>query len=412
MKRTSLLLGILAACVRGPSILAAPQEDFAKKWKASWEKAAAWLTLQQSAEDGSWGKVVRDRRHPSVALTALSVYALAVLPPDLKEKFKPNLDRGLAYLLKAQNPDDGGFAEPPGQLRTYVTSIAITVLAAVDKDKYKDSIDKAVRFIRATQATEGFWKGGHGYGEVEFKTKEGKPQPVKSESSNVSTTAYAADAMHEAGIPQDDEYWKGIVDFLTRCQNSSETNVDPEWLKALEEQGFKVGNDGGFYYKPDPAAANNYGGTTTEADGKKIINSYGSMTYEALKTYIYAGLGKDDPRVKAAVEWCRKNYTVERHPGFPFEQGKPAAERKDNQGIFYYYVAMAKALDAWGEHPFVTADGQKHDWPRELAERLVAIQKADGSWVNAASRWWEGDPGICTPYVMKVFGILRKYFEK
>ena len=33
------------------------------------------------------------------------------------------------------------------------------------------------------------------------------------------------------------------------------------------------------------------------------------MTYSGLKSMIYAGLTKDDPRVKAAVQWIRSTTT-------------------------------------------------------------------------------------------------------
>ena len=39
------------------------------------------------------------------------------------------------------------------------------------------------------------------------------------------------------------------------------------------------------------------------------------MTYAGLKSFLYAGVSKDDPRVKAAVEWVRKHYTVTENPG-------------------------------------------------------------------------------------------------
>ena len=45
----------------------------------------------------------------------------------------------------------------------------------------------------------------------------------------------------------------------------------------------------------------NYGaGEYTGADGKRMLRSYGSMTYAGLKSMIFAGVGPDDPRVKAA----------------------------------------------------------------------------------------------------------------
>jgi squalene-hopene/tetraprenyl-beta-curcumene cyclase len=45
------------------------------------------------------------------------------------------------------------------------------------------------------------------------------------------------------------------------------------------------------------------------------LRSYASMTYAGLKSMIYAGLTPDDPRVKAAVAWLAKNYTLESNPG-------------------------------------------------------------------------------------------------
>ena len=38
------------------------------------------------------------------------------------------------------------------------------------------------------------------------------------------------------------------------------------------------------------------------------------MTYAGLKSFLYAGVGKDDPRVKAAIEWVRKHYTLDENP--------------------------------------------------------------------------------------------------
>ena len=39
------------------------------------------------------------------------------------------------------------------------------------------------------------------------------------------------------------------------------------------------------------------------------------MTYTGLKSFLYAGVNKDDPRVKAAVSWVRAHYTFEENPG-------------------------------------------------------------------------------------------------
>ena len=42
--------------------------------------------------------------------------------------------------------------------------------------------------------------------------------------------------------------------------------------------------------------------------------------------------------------------------------------------------------------------GTKHDWRKELTEQLTHLQRENGSWVNAADRWYEGDPNLVTAY--------------
>ncbi len=39
-----------------------------------------------------------------------------------------------------------------------------------------------------------------------------------------------------------------------------------------------------------------------------------------------------------------------------------------------------------------------HDWKAELVAALAKRQAADGSWVNPADRFMEGDPNLVTSY--------------
>jgi squalene-hopene/tetraprenyl-beta-curcumene cyclase len=99
------------------------------------------------------------------------------------------------------------------------------------------------------------------------------------------------------------------------------------------------------------------------------------MTYAGLKSMIYAGVGPDDPRVKAAFGWIKKHYDLTSNPGM------------HDAGLYYYYHTFAKALDAVGEKTFKSSDGVTHDWQSELIAELASRQREDGSWTHENERW-------------------------
>jgi len=57
------------------------------------------------------------------------------------------------------------------------------------------------------------------------------------------------------------------------------------------------------------------GGETNPATGRVTLRSYGSISYAGLLSYIYAQLKRDDPRVVAALDWLKANYTLDENPG-------------------------------------------------------------------------------------------------
>ena len=222
----------------------------------------------------------------------------------------------------------------------------------------------------------------------------------------MSILGFAADGLHASKLPQDDEFWALAVEFVRKCQNSTEFNNDPVFLAKLKAQGLSVGNDGGLFYMPSADRSVHKAGTVKIADAE-TIRSYGSMTYEGIKTYIYAGMDKQSPEVLAAVDWVRKNYSVEAHPGFPYD----AEKRNHLLGVYYYYLAMARAMDAFGENPFRTHDEKMHDWPRELAAQFIGTVKESKMWVNANPSWYEGDPVMVTSFVLITCDVLFGYIE-
>jgi squalene-hopene/tetraprenyl-beta-curcumene cyclase len=77
------------------------------------------------------------------------------------------------------------------------------------------------------------------------------------------------------------------------------------------------------------------------------------------------------------------------------------------QGLFYYFDTFAKTLSVLKVDHFEDAAGQKHDWRKELAEQLFHLQQQNGSWLNPKERWLEGDPNLATAYAL----LALKYCE-
>jgi squalene-hopene/tetraprenyl-beta-curcumene cyclase len=202
---------------------------------------------------------------------------------------------------------------------------------------------------------------------------------------DLSNTQFFIDALIASGIPKDDPAVKNALKFVSRCQNlPGESNDQPFAKKARPE------DKGGFTYHPFDTDENKY----RTAEGG--LRSLGGMTYGGLKSFLYAGVSRDDPRVKAALAWIRAHYTLDENPGM----GKA--------GLYYYYHTFAKAMQALGEDRFSDAKGVKHDWRRELFEALRTRQQQDGSWRNdKQDAFGEGDPNIATAFAVLTLSYCR-----
>jgi squalene-hopene/tetraprenyl-beta-curcumene cyclase len=74
-----------------------------------------------------------------------------------------------------------------------------------------------------------------------------------------------------------------------------------------------------------------------------------------------------------------------------------------NQGLYYFYDIMARALSASG----VDKVGE-HDWRSELAKKIISLQSPDGSWANENNRFWESDKVLCTSFALIALKECRK----
>ncbi len=289
---------------------------------------------------------------------------------------EPWIAGGLKYLETFVKPD-GGIYE--SRHDNYTTSVALMAFAAANKDgRYNTLIAGAQKFIKGLQwdESDGTSQDNPAYGGIGYDSKK---------RADLSNTQIAMEALVRSGIDSKDESLQKALRFLSQCQNlPSEHNRQEFALKASDD------DRGGSIYTPVGKGESKAG----ESPGGGL-RSYGSMSYAGLKSMIYAALDKKDPRVAAAVDWARRHWSVAENPGM------------GQVGVYYYYQTLAKALDVLGEDLFVDSKGVRHAWRVELFEELARRQRPDGSWVNPADRWYEGDANLVTGYVLMALSHLK-----
>jgi len=291
------------------------------------------------------------------------------------------VERALKYIESLVNEKAGHIAgkDPANQLKNYVTSVNVMALSAANRsERYKKVIGDAVDFLKRLQWDEEEAKlpsddfyGGAGY--------DSNSRP------DLSNTQMFLDALESAGIAKDDPALKKALIFVSRCQNLKGEYNDQPWAGKT--------NDGSFIY-----SAAGGGQTKAERGADGSLAGYGSMTYAGIKSMIYCGVSKDDPRIQKAFEWIKKHYTVDENPGMP---------RSHSQwGLYYYYHTMAKTLQILGIDEVTDARGKKHDWRADLIAALAKRQQPDGSWLNI-NHWMEADPNLVTGYSLMALSYCR-----
>ena len=389
IQRRTVATGLTLAALMALAPLARAEDKDEEMLK----KGVAFLVKAQ-AEDGSYGGP--PGKPGEIGFTALIARGLAeyvAAHPKGSEAEAKSKDKAIAWLLKQQKAD-GSFTSD-GTLTTYRTGTAVLALAADDRAKHKDAITKAEKYLESAQFCEENGKVGPDsphYGGWGYDKTGTKPD------ADLSNAQFAIAALHEAGVGADSAVMKRALEFVSRCQNDTETN------KGVKAAKLTPRNDGGLFYGPSRATQAQ---TKVEnADGTVSYESYASMTYAGLLSMVASGLSKDDGRVKAALGWIKQHYTLDENSGL----GVRATDPKQAQtGLYYYYFTFARALHALGGDTVETKDGAKR-WGQDLLDALKARQKPDGSWVNDAEpRYMEGNPVLATAFAVNAANIALKH---
>lgn len=350
---------------------------------AVYGKALEFLLASQH-ENGGFGQIP-GQAPGEIGITGLVIKGLAMAPKPYQEQVKPAIEKALTYLTQHQKKD-GSFTMERSGLSTYRTAIAINAMVAVDRERFAANIKSAADWLKLDQfdAGEGVAEDNPHFGGFGYDHAGEKPD------ADLSNTLMAIGALRDAGISSDDPVFKRALTFLSRCQNSTETNPGVAKLKPKD--------DGGFIY--DPGLSRNKSGAVENADGTTSFESYASMTYGGLMSMIHTGVSKDDARISAALGWIKANYTLEENYGLGIRAKDPKAAQ---QGLYYYYHVFAKALATYGQDTVETKEGPRH-WANDLVAALAKRQQDNGSFMNPVDRWWEKDPVLVTAYVINALG--------
>ncbi|MEM8737550.1 MAG: prenyltransferase/squalene oxidase repeat-containing protein [Planctomycetota bacterium] len=429
-----VLVGLLFCQTLAPSARGLDVEHQAIAREAI-EQGLAYLRQTQAA-DGSWSP------RPGPAITGLIVTAM-LDQPDI-DAADPTVAKGLEYILSKVQADGSIRDGAEGILANYNTAICLSALARVhDNPEIAAVVAGAQAFLKDLQwnvgdvtpagetITSGHpFVGGAGYG------RHGRP--------DMSNTQFMLQGLYDSGVDCDDPAFQAAVRFIGRCQGIEENDYFPAGT---------IVNDGGIIYATSingqhpeiPVSYANPEAVDEARAGRPVsgLRGYGSMTYAGFKSFLYANLDRDDPRVRGALSWIENHYTLEQNPGMP----EPVAR----QGLYYYYLTHARALAAWGNTYLTVSDGQKIakitvgasaetqevfrlitqyqargyevdlvtvggedapkkidvqevnapreiDWANKLIAKLASLQQADGSFVNDEGRWMENDADLVTAY--------------
>lgn len=343
-------------------------------------KSQVWLAAQQEPT----GAFAPDARF-AIGITALALDALQSQPAYFQAD-AAEVTNALEFLWQHQQ-ENGGIYTEEGGLGNYNTSISLMAMATTERlDPERTPRMHQYLFGIQNNDPESITYGGIGYG------SRGKG------NEDLSNTGMAIEALTRSGVPASDPHLQKALDFLQRCQDLSSHNPLP-W----------AGNSGGGVYSPDESKA---GGSWRQEEGAEVpkLAPYGGMTYQLISSYIALDVRPGDPRLDAAFNWVKNNYRFDVNPGMQPGQ--------DQQGLFYYYMVMAKSFDLLEATTIETKDGKK-DWRRDLFEaiksRAAKAELPDGTecvvWINSADRWAEGMPHLTAGYLIKALKRIHQSLD-
>lgn len=345
------------------------------KLDAAMARGVAWLLARQD-ERGAFPPCVA-RGASSVATTAVALWAIAAsdgacalgsapardsardsarAPAIDRSQLLAAMTRATDHLLAHRQPD-GGLYDPRGGLAVYTSGIAARALRALPADqqsRFDDVVRDLELYVYRHEAPESF---------VDLE---------QAAPAELAQPAAAAARLLERGSE-----WsagqRAALEFLARGAavdgRGPARTRDPRW----------------------------------RAPGAELE----TFSYDDVLPIVYLPLAPEQQIAVRAYRAVREGYDLERNPDLARRRAL-ASPGGDARGLYYYYLVLARTLAVHGSPHLTTVDGRRHDWPRELARKLLSLQQPDGRWVNADAGWWEDEPVLVTAYALLALVECRR----
>jgi hypothetical protein len=306
-------------------------------------RGAHFLRTSQQ-EDGGWTE------HAGV--TAMCIWALerAGTLPDAQ--WHPARDKAREYVLRHHK--DGLFRHSAADdTLIYSTSACLVALRLLAHPDDQLLADKAREQLMHKQAL--LWAGA---------------TPASYGSANVfpylTNAHWAMEAVRAQEVsersPDQRKFWGRAVEFLGRCQA----------LHLPENHD----DYGCFSYSP----------TFSNSNGDPW--ALGSFTAAGIKCLLYAGVESDDPRIKAALAWLERHFSVTKNPN------------AGDAGYLNYIYMLATLMTLLEGDAALAPYPKLQGWRQAVAEALLNKQRGGGEWQNPNRMWREQDPKLCTAYAL------------
>ncbi len=364
--------------------------------------AAARQLVALRRPDGLWPHY-QDPARPSVAVSALVLYALSRAGEDLPPGAGAILEQARAQLVSLRGLDGG--LEDPAQLVPHRVYASALLLLALDPERDGEGRRELAEWLARAQVQE----EPHGYDPIDPRYggwsyyDDHRSAALRTD---VSTARFALVALDAAGVAKDAPVWHRAGLFLDLVQNHALVSGPHDPAHARERRL----RDGGFGFTPTMSKA----GEDPAGEDLLVYRSYGSATADGLLALLATrGIDAraradaaltDDPQVNAALRWLARRYALGEVPGFD-----PDPVGWGGGLLFYYLAALAEGLHRAGVWTVIGEDAQPHTWARELVRRVGDLHGRHGrrEFRSESGLMHEDEPTVAAAFALLALAAAR-----